>query len=66
MKLNLQFLQKLQSLIVLDKANVLSPLTEALSAHIDMVLSDNGTLVGANTAATSALGAHFLLRMCIE
>jgi hypothetical protein len=42
----------------LDKANVVRLLTEALSADVETVLSDQTSLVGADTAASSLAVAH--------
>jgi hypothetical protein len=53
-------------LVVLDESDVRSSLSEALSADIQVVLSDEGTLVGANTAAASTLGAVLLLGVTVQ
>jgi hypothetical protein len=42
--------------LVLDKSNVLSIFAEALTAHVESVLADDGVRVGADAAQTSSLG----------
>lgn len=53
-------------LIQLLEANVKGALAQALTAHVQVVLPDDGALVGAHAAAAGALGAQGLLGVRVE
>ena len=53
-------------LIQLLEANVKGALAQALTAHVQVVLPDDGALVGAHAAAAGALGAKGLLGVRVE
>ena len=50
----------------LDEADVGGPLTEALAAHVDIVLPDDGVRVGAHSASSSAARAVRALRVAVD
>jgi hypothetical protein len=50
----------------LDESNILGSLTEALSAHINVVLSDDGLLIGANSASAGTLRSMGVLGVAVN
>lgn len=54
--LPLRLIYPLHTLSVLDEANILGILTEALTAHVEAVLPDEAMLVAAYTALAPAFG----------
>jgi hypothetical protein len=54
------------TLIVFYEANVKGSLAKALSAHIEVVLANDGALAATYSAATGTLGAELALGMSIE
>lgn len=53
-------------LTILDESNILGTLAEALAAHIDLVLSNDGTLVTAHAASAGTPGAQHLLGVRVD
>ncbi len=53
-------------LIVLDETDVDSSLTEALSAHVDLVLTDDRAVARAHAASAGSLGTKRVLGMSVE
>ena len=45
----------MNNLVVLDETNINSTLTEALTAHVDLVLSDDGAVGAAHSACAGTL-----------
>jgi hypothetical protein len=56
----------MSDLVVLDESDVLGALAEALTAHVDLVLSDDGTLVSTHTASAGTTGSQSLLGVSVE
>ena len=53
-------------LVVLGESNVFGTLTEALTAHIDLVLSNDGALRAAHSAVASSSGAENFLGVSVD